>query len=148
MPGFADTSAILDALKARIEALTPAGQVSEDDVYRVQLDVSREAKTGSRQILLSAQAGIRVLPSRRTCTDWETTFELLAFYTDNAVEAGQQTVLQQAITDAEQILDDLYTWSVTTDGILKFEPDPGNVADTGDGELQCSRTFRITWQRA
>ena len=67
----------------------------------------------------------------------------------NAVrtEAAEQTVLQMAVTDAEAILDDLYTWAATTDGILSIEPDEGIPQPDGSGELHMVRQIRVVYQR-
>lgn len=144
MATYASTAAVLDAMKTRIEALVPVPQFADDDRFRVQIDV-RTTLNGSRAVLLSALAATRKFLSGRTCTDWETQVEISAYYTNVPVEAGEQTVMQRALKDAEDVLADLYTWGASADVVIQAEP--GQVLDDGQGELVCTRILRIQFQR-
>jgi len=142
-----DTAAILGLIKARIEALTPTTQVGGlDDVFRCHIGTSMVA--GRRQILIEAMAGRRLLRGGQTCNDWETTIEITAQYPETRTESGVDTILQTAVEDAEDILDDLYTWSTTTNGILRMDPEIGIASDEGDGSLTVSRAIGITFERS
>jgi len=143
---FTSTAALLEAMHARIEALTPSVQCSEDDRFHVQIGV-KTAQTGSRAVLLSAMAGTALRPGLG-CHPWQTQVEITSYYNDVPTEAGQPTVMQQAIRDAEDILADLYTWASTTDGVNKIEADPAPIVEDGTGELVCIRTLRVEFQRA
>lgn len=143
---FTSTSAILDSLKSRIGALTPSSQVNEDDVFRVRCEESDDL-TGSRQVELTASGGKRKQPGR-TCVDWESTIQIQVIYAYTPAEPGQQTTHQRAVTDAEDILDDLYTWAVETDGINKIDPDFANIQDDGQGFVTSTRTLLVEYQRA
>lgn len=142
---FASTSAVLASMASRIEALIPTDQASADDLYHVLIDVPKDM-TGSRGILLTGFAGRRKLPGR-TCTDWETQIEINSFYNNVPTDPEAPSVMQRALTDAEQILDDLYTWATTTDGIVSIDPDLAPVVDDGQGQLGVTRIIRIVFQR-
>lgn len=149
---FASTSAVLDSLKARIEALTPStqidGQAAEDDVFRVYCGIDPGAISGDRGILLIGTAGVRKPGANLTCHDWETQVEIASFYADVPPEAGQQSPMQRAITDAEDILADIYTWASETSGILAITPQPAAPQPAGDGALSITRTIGVLFQRA
>ena len=141
-----DTASILGLIKARIEALTPTTQYSADDVFRC--DIATSTNQGRRQILIEGTAGRRLLRGGQTCNDWETTVEITASYPETRTEVGTSTVLQTAIEDAEDILADLYTWSTTTNGILRMDPEIGIASDEGDGSLTVSRSIGLTFERS
>ena len=143
---FASISAVLDSMAARIEALSPSSQDAADDVFRVSIRPATDS-VGSRAVHLAAQAGIRKTGSNRLCKVWESQVEVIAYYTDQPTEAGRSTVYQRALTDAEDILADLYTWSSTTDGIDRIDPSPGDVLADGQGEIIATRTIQIEYQR-
>lgn len=142
-----DTPTILEAVRDRINALAPSVQHSADDIFYVSLG-TRLNVTGARQGLLRADAPIRKLTGGRTCHDWETTVYLDMFYPDIPAEPGQRGNFALALQDAEDILADLYQWSVTTSGILDMQPDPGFVDGEGDGFLVASRTIFIRYERS
>jgi len=144
MAAYASTAAVLDAMRSRIEALVPVPQFADDDRFRVQVDV-RTTQSGSRACLLSALAAVRKFNSGRTCTDWESQVELTTYYTNVPVEAGQHSVMQRALKDAEDILADLYTWGASNDVVIQAELAP--VLDDGQGELVCTRILRVQFQR-
>lgn len=142
---FNSTADVLAAMVARIEGLTPDSQAHEGDGYHAAVAL-RTNLTGSRTVLLSAQPAIRKLPSR-TCTDWLATVEISTYYNDVPTDPDEPTVLARAIADAEQVLDDLYTWATQADGIVELDADLGNVADDGHGEIMVTRTMRIIYTR-
>lgn len=142
-----DTATILDSLQARIEDLAPSWQVGDDDRFRVTIG-TQLSLTGPRQVLLSAQTGIRKPTGGQTCSDWETTVDLVVIYPDSPPEKGQRGVYSRAVQDAEDILADLYTWATTTAGILAIEPDPGTVEPDGAGFLEAARTIFIKYERS
>lgn len=142
-----DTATILDLLAARIEALVPTVQFSDDDRFRVSIG-TQLAVTGPRQVLLSATSGTRKPTGGQTCNDWETTIDMVAVYTDSPPERGSRGVYSRAIQDADDILDDLYTWATTTAGILSIEPDPGTVESDGAGFLEATRSIFIKFERS
>jgi len=141
-----DTASILGLLRTRIEALAPSTQCGADDVFRCH--VGTNTAPGRRHMLIEATAGRRVLRGGQTCNDWETTIEISATYPETRTETGTDTVLQTAIEDAEDILADLYTWSTTTTGILRMDPDLGIATDEGDGSLVVARTIGLTFERS
>jgi len=141
-----DTSSILGLIKTRIEALAPTTQVGADDVFRAYIGTS--APPGRRHILIEATAGRRLLRGGETCDDWETTIELSASYPETRTETGALTVLQVALEDAEDLLADLYTWSTTTDGIIRMDPEIGLATDEGDGSLVVSRPINLVFERS
>ena len=141
-----DTATILDLLATRIEALKPSTQVSADDVFRVTIG-SRMSVTGPRQVLLSADGGTRKPQGGQTCNDWETTVSILILYPDTPAEPGQRGVYSVALEDAEDVLQDIYVWSVTTDGILSIDPSPAQVDADGQGLLSSERSIFIRFQR-
>ncbi len=142
-----DTATLLDSLKARIEALVPSTQVSDDDRFRCVIG-SRTAVTGARQVLLSAEAGRRKPTGGSTCNDWETTLSIVTVYPDTPAEPGQRGVYSHAIEDAEDMLADIYGWSTTTAGILAIEPDPALVDADGQGLIASERTIFIQFERS
>ena len=142
-----DTATILDSLASRIEALVPAVQFSDDDRFRVTIG-TQLAVTGPRQVLLSAQSGTRKPTGGQTCSDWETTAELVVVYADSPPEQGQRGVYSRAIQDAEDILNDLYTGATTTTGVLAIEPDPGSITPDGQGLLESARSIFIRFERS
>jgi hypothetical protein len=132
---------LLLALKARIEALTPAAKFHPDDAYRVGIG-SRVAFQGNRTVLLSCAPGRRI-QGGRTCSDWETVIAIQAFYVDNP---GMYEV---ACDDAEQIANELYDWVASaagqTLGLLQVEPELANIAGD-EGELEVSRFARFLYR--
>jgi hypothetical protein len=144
---FASTSEVLDAFATRIEALTPIGQSSEDDRYRCMVNVAMSVN-GSRSVLITAHAATRKALSGRTCSDWETQVQINIYYKLVGTEPGEPTVYQRALTDSEQILDDMYNFVATTSGLHKIDPDLGDVNEDGQGGLISTRTFRLEYQRA
>lgn len=149
MATFASTSAVLVAMAARISALTPSqqetGQAAEDDIFRVAIDLYR-THSGSRAVILTANAGVRKLPSRN-CNTWQTNVTMQVYYTDVATADDQPTVYQRALIDAEDILADLYIWSADTDGINAISPQEAQVNDAGEGEIVVNRFLSIEFQR-
>ena len=135
------TAELLTAWKDRIAALVPLTSASPDDVYHVAVGL-RIAYLGNRAVLLTCQPGRRV-QGGRTCSDWEATCLIEAFYLDNP------GAYEQATQDAEQICNDLYDW-VASDagqelGLLRVEPDLANIAGV-DGELQVQRQIRFLYK--
>ncbi|MBM5812795.1 MAG: hypothetical protein FJ191_12680 [Gammaproteobacteria bacterium] len=132
---------ILSAWATRIEALVPASRVGEDDRFRVVVGL-RTAVTGSRAVLLTAQAGRR-LQSGRTCSDWECVALCEVWYLDNS------GAYATALDDAEAIAADLYDWVSSNDGenlgLLQVEPELANIVGA-DGELQVLRQVRFVYR--
>lgn len=145
---FRSTAAVLTAIKDRIEALTPSPQFSDDDAFRVVASLDDNRMNGHRSVLLVGSGGIRKVDGNRTCTEWQTQVEILIAYNQNVqAEDGEETVLQRAIQDAEDILADLYTWATTTDGIYRIRPDLAIPQLSGDGEMLISRSIAIDFNR-
>jgi len=142
-----DTATILDLLKVRIEALVPAVQFGADDLFRVIIGTG-EVMTGPRQVQLTSTAGIRKPIGGQTCNDWESTITIEVDYADNPPGEGQWGAYSLAIQDAEDMLADIYAWSVTTAGILNIEPDPATIDPSGDGLITSSRTIFIQFERS
>lgn len=146
---FTSTAAILDAIKTRVEALTPSAQVNSDDRFRVQPRLPDPAGqlVESRTGFLYAFAGI---PNRQgmACYPWTTQVTLDLIYVEVPTDEGQPTVTQTAIRDAEDILADLFLWASQTDGINQIDPDMAEIVPAGDGFLICTRRFRVEFQRA
>lgn len=135
------SAGILTAWAARIEALVPTDRVGEDDKFRVVVGL-RTAVTGSRAVLLTAQAGRR-LQGGRTCSDWECVGLFEAWYLDNP---GAYAV---ALADAELVAADLYDWQASTDGealgLLQVLPELANIVGA-EGELQVVRQVRFVYR--
>jgi hypothetical protein len=135
------SAAILQAWAARIEALVPAERSGDDDRFRVVVGL-RTAVTGSRAVLLTAQAGRRT-QGGRTCSDWESVATIEVWYLDNP------GAYVQALADAEQVVADLYDWVSSNDGeslgLLQVQPELGNIVGA-EGELQVSRQVRFLYR--
>lgn len=135
------SGAILTAWKARLDALQPITRAGADDRYQVTVGL-RSSYLGSRGVLLTCQPGRR-LQGGRTCSDWETIALLEIFYLDNP------GVYAQACEDAEQIVDDLYTWVASNDGenlgLLRIDPELATIVGA-DNELQVSRAVRFVYR--
>lgn len=144
---FASTAAVLDSLKSRIEALAPPAVYSGDDAFRVTCSTPTDQVSGFRATLVYANAARRNLRTSRTCRDWTTQAAIDIVYNAVPTEAGEQTVLQIALSDAEAILDDLYDWAAITSGILAIEPEEGAAVLDGNGELHMVRQIRINFVR-
>jgi len=142
-----DTATILDQLAERIEALTPATQANRDDRYQVTIGVDA-AMVGKRHVLLEAEGGIRRPSGGRTCDDWQTTVEITTDYPLSQGERGARGVYSHALQDSEDMLADLYLWSVTTAAIQKIEPQPATIDDDGKGVLRVLRTIYIEFKRS
>ena len=134
---------ILEAWKQRIEALQPLTRAGVDDRYQVVIGI-RHTYQGSRAVLLTCNPGRRV-QGGRTCSDWECQALLEAWYVDMP---GGDAYLR-AVEDAEQIVDDLYTWLASNDGenlgLLRVEPELANIVGT-ENELQVSRPVRFLYR--
>jgi hypothetical protein len=133
--------AILESLKTRIEALTPSDRLGIDDQYRVTIGL-RTAHTGARSTLLTCSPGRRKF-EQRTCSDWELMISIEMFYT------AQQGSYLRAVEDQDQIVSDLYEWTVTdgaTLGVLKIEPDMASISEPVDGEILVQRFIRVEYQ--
>jgi hypothetical protein len=132
---------ILTAWAARIEALVPAERAGDDDRYRVVVGL-RTSVTGSRAVLLTAQAGRR-LQGGRTCSDWECVATIEVWYLDNP------GTYAQALADAEQVAADLYDWGASNDGenfgLLQVAPELATIVGA-DGELQVSRQVQFVYR--
>ncbi len=144
---FTSTAAVLDSIKARIEALTPSTQLNADDRFYVLIDPPNSDVTyESRAVFLSAYAAVPDHPSK-VCNQWSSQITLDVAYGFQPSDEGQPTTTQTALRDAEDILADLLLWTTTTDGILGIYPEMGVIAPSGNGFLSCSRIFRVEFQR-
>lgn len=144
---FTSSAAVLDSVKAVIEATVPGDNTGADDRFRVQI-AATPTITGNRAVLLSGMGGKRKHLSGRTSVDWEAQFDLTIYYNDVLTEAGQPSVDQRALRDSEDLLAAIYDWAAATVGINQIDPDFANVANDGQGEIQASRTIRVEFQRA
>lgn len=140
------TAAILEAIAARIEALAPDASVTEDDVFRATVG-DRSGNRGGRAVYVSGQGGRRRPTGGQTCSDWETVVTVEMVYPNLPPEEGTRGTYARALEDSEDVLDDLYTWSVSADSILKIEPDLADVVEDGNGNLVVSRTIGIQFTR-
>jgi len=144
-----DTATILDLLAQRIEDLTPATEFSEDDRFAVRIAANNGVHVaGRRAVTLSADGGIRRPTGGRTCSDWETTISILVVYPATYAEQERRGAYSDALQDSEDILEDVYLWSVTTAGILRIEPQPATVDDNGDGVIEAERAIFIQFERS
>jgi hypothetical protein len=145
-----NTSAdILDLLKVRIEALAPDTPASDDDRFYCVI-AEDMVHAGGRGVLIEAAPGRRQFSGRGACSPWETTVTLTAIYTDVKGEPGERSVYSRALADAENILNDLYSWATNAGhlaGILKIDPDLANITGDGAGKLNVVRTMRIEFKR-
>ncbi len=124
-----DTATILDQLQARLRALSPASARGSSQPFDVTVGEPGDMR-GSVHVWLSASPGQRKEISARGCTDWSTQITLQIEYQDAPAPPTGRSVYGYAVQDAEDLLADLYTWSVTTDGILRFEPSPATIQAT------------------
>lgn len=144
-------SPLLQALAARIEALTPTTSIAgeADDAYHVAIG-TRHAWTGSRAILLTGDPGVRARQSA-SCSDWLVDVTIEAFYIDTAPESAASGAYLRACEDADQIAAELYAWATSAAGqalgLLSVEPQPA-VIGPGEGELACQRVVRIRYRGA
>lgn len=141
------TVQILNGFKTVIEALTPAGQVTEDDRYEVAIG-TRIASTRNRTWFLLAMPGRRIPTGGRTGRDWETVITLEGQYQDGPAELGEQTAYATAVADAEQIIAALDDWMAVEGNVGNVEIDMGQITDQNDGTLQVSRSMRVEYVRA
>lgn len=142
-----DTATILDSLKALVDDLVPAVQFRDDDRFRATIG-AQFAVTGPRQVLLSATAGIRKPTGGQTCNQWETTVAILIVYPDTPGEPGERATYSRAVQDTEDMLAAIYSWSVTTPGIVNIEPQIGTVDPDGGGFLLSEREIFIEFERS
>lgn len=140
------TAEILEAIAARIESLAPDASVTEDDVFRATVG-DRSGNRGGRAVYVSGQGGRRRPTGGQTCSDWETVVSVEMVYPSLPPEDGERGTYARALEDAEDVLDDLYTWAVSASGILRIEPDLADVAEDGNGNLVVSRTIRVDFTR-
>lgn len=135
------SAAILQAWAARIEALVPAERSGDDDKYRCVVGL-RTHVSGSRAVLLTAQAGRRV-QGGRTCSDWECVAIIETWYLDNA------GAYAQALADAEQVAADLYDWATSTEGeafgLLQVAPELAILVGA-EGEISSQRQVRFLYR--
>ena len=145
---YASTAEVLDALKVRLEALTPNYQINTDDRFRVTCSPSGEAdnQVEGRTVFLSAMGAIPSRPGQG-CYPWQTAVTLETVYPVAPAELGTHTTHQRALRDTEDVLADLQTWSTTTDGITKIDADLADLTPTGGGFLVCTRRIRVDFQR-
>lgn len=62
---------------------------------------------------------------------------------------AQQGSYLRAVEDQDQIVSDLYEWTVTdgaTLGVLKIEPDMASISEPVDGEILVQRFIRVEYQ--
>ena len=140
-----DTSAVLDSLKARIEALSVPSSSGVDGGFHVIIGDPEQVPAG-RVCRLQAVAGRQKFPGKTDST-WETQVTLEFGYHNNPTELGQPSAWQGAISDSEALLADLYVWSVNTDGITRLQADLGNIANDGNGFLTVTRTLSVEFTR-
>lgn len=141
-----NSATIAAAIRDRIEALVPADQSSADDVFRVVIGLDT-AQQGSRLGYLTPTGGTRVIGKVNRCNTWSSNFELVMYYVGIPTELGQTGTLERAIADAEDILEDLYTWSSQTAGINRIDPQPAVAQDNQDGDIAVIRQFTIEFER-
>jgi len=144
---YRSTAALLDAMKTRIEALTPDPQFADDDRFRVVASVDDGRMNGHRSVTLIGAAGVRKTGSNRNCREWVTQVEILISYGNIPTEDGEASVLQRAIQDAEDVLNDLYVWSVGDPDVVEIRPDMAIPQAGGDGEIIISRSIGINFLR-
>lgn len=146
MATFAHSAAVLVAMRARLEALTPGTQASADDRFRFTIGVRAQVH-GSRAGLLACYGGKPKFGSGRTNKDWTAPIELSVWYVDMPTGPDQVTMYEQALTDAEAILADLFTWVSQTDGLNQMDADDASIEDDGQGYLRVTRTVRVEYKR-
>lgn len=137
---------LADGIKAAIEAATPADKAGEDDVFRVTVGLDT-VQHGSRVGILTINGGIKSAGRVHRCNTWQTSAELVMFYSDVPAEAGRWTALQVAVADAEIIAEALYDWAFAEADVERIELDEANASDNGDGQIQITRSIRMEYTR-
>lgn len=144
---YRSTAALLDAIKTRIEALTPDPQFAADDRFRVVASVDDGRMNGHRSVALVGAAGVRKVGSNRQCHEWVTQVEIVISYGNVPTEDGEASVLQRAIQDAEDVLADLYTWQAGNADVFEMRPDMAQPQLGGDGEILIARSIGFNFNR-
>jgi hypothetical protein len=140
-----NTSDVMRSMGAYIAGIRPSMQVSEDDVFRVQLH-DPEAVLGPRDVRLFPGGGRQIFPGKNL-RDWETYIEVRVLYPDVQTPAEGYTVAEVAAIDSEQIAEALYLWSTTTDGIIRIQPELAQVVPDNDGIIMSTRSVRVEYTR-
>lgn len=140
------TATLLEAMAARIEALAPDAGANDDDVFRATIGTS-PGNRGGRAVYLTAQPGRRLPTGGQTCSDWESVVQLDMVYPDAPAEYGQRGVYGRAVEDAEDVLEDLYSWAVSAADLLRFDPDIATIGEDGNGNIVVSRTIALRFVR-
>ena len=141
-----DTATILDQLQTRIRALSPASARGSSQPFDVTVGEAGDMR-GPVHVWLTAAPGTRREVNARGCTDWTTQITVEVEYADAPAPPTGRSVYGYAVQDAEDILADLYDWSVTTDGILRFEPSPATIQPTA-ATIAVTRDLLIDYTRS
>jgi hypothetical protein len=139
------TADVMVSMGAWIAALRPDPQVSEDDVYRVQLN-DPEAILGPRDVRIFPTGGRQIFPGKNL-RDWETYLEVRVLYPDVQTPQEGYTVAQTAVIDAEQISAALYDWSIVTDGIIQIRQELATIVPDNQGIIYSTRQVRVEFTR-
>ena len=131
------TAAVMDSIKERIEALPGDFHVLCEDP---------DLDGGTRDVRITAMGGVQKFPGKALNT-WETQITIKVRYQFVRPGQGQQTVWPKAITDAEDILADLYTWAPTTTGETRIQAGLANIGDDGNGYIASSRSLTVEFIR-
>ena len=135
---MATAGTILQALKTRIEALTPAEQLSQDDVYRCVIGFPIQ-DAGDRLYSLTANAGTPA-PDTVRCKEWITSVTIIGFY------PRRETGILRALTDSEQISADLHRFANNnTDDIFEINQDQGMLIEQDD-YTAVERNLRVLYR--
>ena len=122
---MATTATILQALKTRIEGITPSEMVTSDHKFKVFIGFPR-TEMRERHYVLTANAGAPSVQTVR-CKEWLTSILLAGHYPRG------ETGLLRAITDAEQISASLFNYSSDNpDGVYEISQDQAQVIEQDD----------------
>ena len=135
---MATTATILQALKTRIEGITPSEMVTSDHVYKVFLGFP-ETQMRERYYVLTGNAGVPDSDSVR-CKDWLTSILIAGHY-----PRGETGILR-AINDSEQIAADIWNYANNnSDGVYEINQDQAQVIET-DEYVAVERNLRVRYR--
>jgi hypothetical protein len=141
---FTSTAALLEAMKVRLEAFVPPGEVAGDDSkFRVRCEEA-EVLTGPRTVELTAFGG-RFPERKMHGPDWETQVVLKLLSPNVPSEPGEYTAHQRCLVDSEELLIDLRTWAGAND--VTIIPELAEIRTDGNGYLESTRVLTVTFKR-
>jgi hypothetical protein len=141
---FASSAALLDAMKARLEALVPTGETAGDQpAFTVRCEEA-DVLTGPRTVELTAMGG-RHPEQVMFGANWETQVTIRLISPAVRTEPGSHTAHQMIVADSEEIIADLQTWAGASD--VTIRPDLASIQNDGQGNLESTRTIQVRFQK-